>query len=125
MAPLWARVWSRRRAILTLALSATVVAGVIVFLLPNWYRSEAQLLPPSEDEGGVGLSSLLRGVGVPGVKIPTEVSAGDVFITVLESRRVSEQIVNRFNLRSLYKKKFLDDTIKELHQHASFKLTEA
>jgi tyrosine-protein kinase Etk/Wzc len=125
IAPLWARVWSRRRAILTLTLCASLVAGVLVFLMPNWYRSEAQLMPPSEDEGGFGLASLLRGVGVPGVKIPTEVSAGDVFVTVLESQRVSEQIINRFNLRKLYKQKYLDQTVKELHHHASFKLTEA
>jgi len=125
LAPLWERVWSRRRAILTLTLCASLAAGVIVFLLPNWYRSEAQLMPPSEDEGGFGLVNLLRGVGVAEVKIPTEVSAGDVFLTVLGSRRVSEQMVNRFNLRTLYKQKFLDDTIKELRRHASFKLTQA
>ena len=123
--PLWERVWAHRRPITTLVLSATVVVGIIAFLLPPWYRAKAELLPPAEDESGVGAASLLRGVGVPGIKIPTEVSPADVFVVVLQSRRISEQIVSRFDLMRLYKTKFMEDAIKELSSHASFKVAAA
>jgi tyrosine-protein kinase Etk/Wzc len=123
VAPLWDRVKARRRGIAVLVASATIVVTVISFLLPAWYRAEAELLPPSQDETGVGLSSMLRGVGVPGVKIPTEVSPADVFLVVLGSRRINEQIVQRFNLKALYKKKLMDDALKELRGHTRFKLT--
>jgi tyrosine-protein kinase Etk/Wzc len=125
LAPLWARVWARRRSILVRVLVATVAVGLIVFLLPNWYRAESELLPPSEDESGFGIASLLRGVGVPGVKIPNEVSPADVFMAILQSRRIGMQIVNRFDLKKVYKKKFMVDAVKELHKHTDFKLTDA
>ncbi len=124
LAPLWDRVWTRRRPILTLVLVATVVVGVIAFILPPIYRADTELLPPTEDETGLGLASLLRGVGLPGVKIPTPVSAGDVFMAILQSRRVNEQMVERFGLRKLYKKKFTEDAVKELRSHVRFKQTE-
>jgi uncharacterized protein involved in exopolysaccharide biosynthesis len=125
LAPLWSRVWASRRPIATLVIAATLVVGIIAFLLPPWYRAECELLPPTEEETGFSLSSLLRGVAVPGVKIPTQVTPADVFMAVLQSRRVSQQIVNRFDLRRLYKQKFMIDAIDELHNHARFKLTEA
>lgn len=123
LAPLWRRVLARRRPIAVLVIVSTLVVGGIAFLLPPWYRADAELLPPSEEESGMGLASLLRGVGVPGVKIPTQVSPADVFMAVLGSRRIGEEMVNRFDLKRLYKKKFTEDTVKELRRHSRFKLT--
>jgi len=125
IAPVWRRVWARRRQIVTLVLSASIIVGAISFLLPPWYRAEAELLPPSGDDTGVGLATMLRGMTVPGVRLPMEVSPADVFLIVLESRRVNERMVNRFDLKRLYKCKYMVDAIKELRSHASFKLTQA
>jgi uncharacterized protein involved in exopolysaccharide biosynthesis len=82
------------------------------------------LLPPSEEDTGVGLSSLLKGIGVPGVKVPTQSEPADVFVAILKSRRVNEEIVRRFNLRSLYHKQLNVDALKELSRHAHFVLDE-
>ena len=125
LAPLWGRVWARRRPILSFVIAATVIVGVIAFLLPPWYRGETELLPPSEEETGIGLASLLRGMAVPGIKIPTQVTPADVFIVVLGSQRVAEQMVNRFDLRRRYNTKFTVDAVKELHDHTRLKLTPA
>jgi uncharacterized protein involved in exopolysaccharide biosynthesis len=125
IAPLWRRIWARRKGIFVLVTCATLLAGVVAFMMPPWYLAHAELLPPSEDEGGLGLSSLLRGVGLPGVKIPTEVTPGDVFMVILRSRRLSEQIVEKFNLKQLYKRKLMEDTVKDLKTHTSFDLTDA
>ena len=124
LAPRWDRVWARRRVIFTLVASATIAVGIIAFILPPWYKAQVELLPPSEDDSGLGVTNLLRGIGVPGVKIPTEVSPGEVFLVVLQSRRVGGQMASRFDLKRLYKTKFMEDAIKELHGHSSFKLTE-
>jgi uncharacterized protein involved in exopolysaccharide biosynthesis len=123
LAALWDRIWARRGWILTLATAAALVVGVIAFLLPPWYKAEAELLPPSDDDTGMSLSSMLRGVAVPGVRIPSQISPGEVFQITLESRRVSEEMVNRFDLKHLYHKKFMIDAIKELRHHARFKQT--
>ena len=123
--PLWHRVWSRRRAILALVFPATVIVGIIAFTLPPWYTAKAELLPPTEEESGVGFASLLRGMTLPGINIPGQSTPADVFIVVLGSWRVNEQVVNKFGLMKLYKAKYMVDAIDELRHHARFKLTEA
>jgi tyrosine-protein kinase Etk/Wzc len=123
LAPLWERVWARRRRIAMMVFVATVVVGTIAYLLPPWYRAEAELLPPTEEDSGFGLASLLRGMAVPGVKIPTQATPADVFVVILQSRRIGELIVERFDLKRRYKKKLMEDAIQELRRHSSFKLT--
>jgi tyrosine-protein kinase Etk/Wzc len=122
---LWDRIWSRRRAVATLVLAATILMGIIAFLLPSWYRGEAALLPPSEEESGVGLSSLLRGIGVAGVKVPTQAAPADVFVAILQSRGLNEAIVRRFGLQRRYRTRFLVDAVKQLRRHARFTVTDA
>ena len=122
---LWGRIWSRRRTVATLVVAATVLTGIVAFLLPSWYRGDAVLLPPSEEESGVGLSSLLRGIGVAGVKVPTQAVPADVFVAILESRGLNEEIVRRFGLQRRYRARFLVDAVKQLRRHAGFKVTDA
>lgn len=122
LAPVWERIWARRRGIAVLALAASLLAGVIAFLSPPWYRADASLMPPSEESPAGGIASLLRGFGVPGVRIPTQVTPADVFISVLESRRINEEIVTRFDLVKRYDVKILSDALKELRSHVRFEL---
>jgi len=122
---LWDRVRARRRGITILVAAATIAVGTIAFLLPPWYRATAELLPPSEEESGIGLATLLRGVAVPGIKIPTQVTPADVFMVVLQSRRIGEQMVNRFDLKRRYDQKLMIDAIEDLHDHTRFNLTAA
>lgn len=125
VAPSWSRVWGKRRRIILLALAATVITGVIAFLLPTWYQARTELLPPTDEESGLSLSGLLRGVAVSGMKIPNEVAPVEVFVVILRSRTINEQMVNRFQLKQLYKQRLMEDAIKELLTHARFKLTPA
>jgi tyrosine-protein kinase Etk/Wzc len=122
---LWDRVWARRRLILLLVIPATVLVGIVAFILPPWYQAETELMPPREEESGVGLTTLLRGVGVPGVRVPGQVTPADVFMAMLDSRRINGQVVSRFDLKKLYNVKYTIDAIEELKRHARFKLTAA
>ena len=122
---LWDRVWARRRGITILVAITTILVGTLAYVLPPWYRASAELLPPSEEETGVGLSTLLRGVAVPGIRIPTQVTPADVFMVILQSCRIGEQMVDRFDLRRRYKQKLMIDAIQELHDHTRFELTQA
>jgi tyrosine-protein kinase Etk/Wzc len=118
---LWDRVHARRRAILWLVIVSTVIVGAVAFLLPSWYRAEASLLPPG-DEASFGLGNLLKGIGVPGVKVPTQATPADVFLAILESRRASEEMVQRFDLKRRYHKRFMVDAVKELRRHVSLRV---
>ena len=121
----WQRVWMRRRSVVTMAIVAAALGAAVAFLLPTWYRSESVLMPPTESESGFGLASLLRGISVPGISLPTTSTPADVFVAILQSRRLSESIVKEFDLQNRYRVKFLDDALKELATHTKFKLTQS
>ena len=113
----WDRIVARRRAILGLVIVSTVLVGIIAWLLPPWYRAEASLLPPSE-ETSFGVGNLLKGIGVPGIKVPTQATPAEVLLAILQSRRVNEEIVRRFDLQRLYHRRLMVDAVKELQRHA-------
>ncbi len=125
VALLWNRVWEYRRPIAIFTCVITVLTGIVVFTLPPVFQATASLLPPAQEDTGIGISQLLRGVAVPGIKIPTQSTPADVFLAVLDSRRLREEIVNRFDLKKVYKRKFMQDAIKDLKQNTKFKLTDA
>ena len=123
---LWHRTWAYRRPIVILVLSATVITAVVAFLTPPWYRATGTLLPPGEEETGFGIARLLKGMtGVPGAKIPTQATPADIFLAVLESRRLSREMVDYFDLKKRYQKKFMEDAVKELKGHVKFKLNDS
>jgi uncharacterized protein involved in exopolysaccharide biosynthesis len=119
------RLWRRRRLIGGTVIVATLLTALAAFLLPPWFRAQASLLPPAEEESGLGLARLLRGVAVPGVTIPGQATLADVFLAVLESRRINEEVVKRFDLKNLYRRRLVEDALRELAQHTEFTLTEA
>lgn len=125
LAPLWNRIAARRRPILGLVLGVTLLTAAVAFLLPVYFRAEASLLPPNEEEAGFGLSSLLRGIGVAGVKVPTQATPADVFLVILESRRVAEEMVQRFDLKTRYRKRLMADAVRQLRQNTRFELSDA
>src|SRR5215510_13857061 len=111
---LWQRIRRRGRRIGAIAAAATALSVAAALLLPSWYSATASLLPPSDEDSAFGLSSLLKGIGVPGVKVPTQSQPADVFVAILKSRRVNEEVVRRFDLRARYKKKTQTDARREL-----------
>ena len=124
-AKLWDRMWVRRRPIGGMVAVATILSVVVALLLPPWYRAQGSLLPPTEEQSGFGLVGLIRGLAVPGVKIPTEATPADVFLAILGSRTLSEEIVKRFDLQRHYHRRLMEDAIRELRRHTRFRLTEA
>lgn len=121
---LWHRIWDRRRGVVLLVVAGVAVSVAAALLMPRWYRSSASLLPPSEDDAGFGVTSLLKGIAVPGIKLPTQASPGDVFVAILESRRVNEEVASRFDLQSRYRQKTREATLRELRRHTKFRLTD-
>jgi uncharacterized protein involved in exopolysaccharide biosynthesis len=125
LSTLWRRTWQHRFQIGALVLVATVLTAGVSLLMKPWYLATCSLLPPAEEETGFGIARLLKGAAVPGVKIPTQATPADVFLAVLDSRRINEQIVARYHLQQRYKTRFVEDAIKELKSHVRFKLTDA
>jgi uncharacterized protein involved in exopolysaccharide biosynthesis len=90
--------------ILGLTFSAGVAAAVISFLLPNIYTATTKILPPQQTQsttsamlGQLGVLSGLAG-GSFGIKNPN-----DLYVGMLKSRTVADNIIERFDLKKVYK----------------------
>jgi uncharacterized protein involved in exopolysaccharide biosynthesis len=128
--PVWdirelgAVLWRWRRFLLRSVGIVTAASVVLALLLPSWYRASSALLPPQEEMAGFSVSTMLRGLTIPGVKIPTQASPGEVFVAILISRTLLTELVQEFDLRRIYKKKSVEETVNELRRHVSAQISE-
>ena len=110
-------------------LNTLVVAGlavVVALILPKWYRSTASVFPP-EDEGMplTGLSNLVSvaNAGMVGrSSLPVLASPSDLFVAVLESRTVGEEVIRRHDLQRVFHAKDMDSALKALKERVRFKV---
>ncbi len=101
----------------------TIVAAIVLFflILSRWYKSVATVMPPKEKSSLSLLTSIskaaapLRSLGLGAQS--DEISQ---FLTILNSRRVAEAVIRKFDLQKVYKLADIDKTIKELEGNVSF-----
>jgi uncharacterized protein involved in exopolysaccharide biosynthesis len=104
-----------KRLIVLVTLGVTILAAIIVFLVPKSYTATATILPPQQNQSV--LSSMLGQMAGAqaldlrdlGLKNPS-----DVFVAMLKSRTVEDALVNRFDLRKVYNVKRYEDARKRL-----------
>ena len=107
---------------------AVVVSVVYALLLPNWYRASASFLPPSGQSGLLervtgGLSTTLRSFGLSGIGGEGE---GYSYIAILESRRIREELIEEFDLMTVYdiSDGSMEKTLKALSNNSDFSYEE-
>jgi tyrosine-protein kinase Etk/Wzc len=112
-----------KRTILTFALVLLVLTAAVVYLVMKpMYTAEAVFLPP---QGSPGSSMALQlsqlgslggvGAGVLGLKSP-----GDVYVGILNSRTVADDLVQKFNLQKVYDTKMFSDSVRKLQSRSTF-----
>lgn len=117
--------WNQRYVVSRLTLAAFLVSALIAFVIPRRYESTARLMPPDQTSStsgmallaaagnaGSGLGSLAG--GILGLK-----SSGALFIGILQSRTVEDDIVNKFHLQKIYRDRYAEDARKDLASHSS------
>ncbi len=113
----WRVIWKRRRLIGVLCSTSVLAALIFSLLSPKIYESTATIIAPDEGPRGGFLASLATtGITqqVPGISIPSLMPNQDIFISILKSRRIAENLVEQFKLREYYKSVHLEDAIKSL-----------
>ena len=111
----------RRIALITVI--ALVIGVVVALLLKPTYTASALILPPQQQQssasallgslaplaalGGGGASSLLK-------------NPADMYIGILKSETIADQLIAQFHLRKVYRTKTLNDTRKALEKHTEF-----
>lgn len=94
----------RKKLVIGLPLVVTCTAALISLVLPNIYSASTTLLPPQQAQSSAGaLLSQLGGAaslagGLTGLKNPN-----DLYVGMLKSRTVADKLVNRLNLKTVYK----------------------
>jgi uncharacterized protein involved in exopolysaccharide biosynthesis len=76
------------------ALAAGLLTAVITLFLPNYYRSEARLLPVESKGIGGSLGGLATAAAAFGVAVPGGEGNDANFVDVLNSRWLREQLLN-------------------------------
>lgn len=105
-----------------MTLVLTVISTVGIYSLPPSYKAEATILPPQQVQSS--LSSLISATGglaasgmasQLGLKNPA-----DLYIGILKSRTIADDIVNRFQLQKIYHAKLHSGARAILGSHATF-----
>jgi uncharacterized protein involved in exopolysaccharide biosynthesis len=115
--------WNRRRFLIRATIWGLVAATAIAFLIPKRYQSTAELMPPdqSSGQGAAMLAALSSRVGgslaslaenALGVK-----TTGDLFVGILNSDTVRDDVIQKFDLEKVYKTHYVEDARKQLAEH--------
>jgi len=98
--------WERRRCLLRMAMSLSLLALMTGLLTPNTYRSTTRLMPPDKQNGSnlAALASRVAGSDLAFLAddLPGMQSTGALFVGVLSSRTTQEKIVEQFQLAKVY-----------------------
>jgi uncharacterized protein involved in exopolysaccharide biosynthesis len=106
-------------------IAAAVVSVTISLIMPNWYAGRSTFLPPQGPEDTTGLMQLssVMGINLGGMGLLSDSPMMDVMIGVLKSRRLRAEMVDRFDLTTLYRAKSREHAIRELEDHIFVRTT--
>jgi uncharacterized protein involved in exopolysaccharide biosynthesis len=118
------------RMIIFASAGVMVLTYLALLLLPSKYTATARLLPPQQNLTLSGqLLNTLGGGGIPGAPVTGGISGlaagflglkspSDLYVDIMTGPTVYNRIIDRFNLRQLYKEKYLESARKTLSKNA-------
>jgi len=111
--------WQNRRVLFACAWKTLLLATVVAFLIPVQYESTTRLVPGESSKTSLSMMSALAAKaaggsdldlsGLLGMKTP-----GAFYVSILQSRTVQDRLINRFDLRKVYGKRYYQDARKKL-----------
>jgi uncharacterized protein involved in exopolysaccharide biosynthesis len=124
--------WGNRRRLRRITLSGLILATILAFIMRNSYTSVTRLMPPERESstsplfmmaamasGGSGGGSGGSGSSLGDVAsdILGTKSEGALVVEIMQSRSVADVLIQRFDLRSVYKVKYWEDARQRLKSH--------
>jgi uncharacterized protein involved in exopolysaccharide biosynthesis len=112
--------WERRQILWRVTICSLVLSTAIAFLIPKEYESGTRIMPPDQQGMGPAMLAALAGKAMPGAFGALAGSmfgmkdTGALFVQLLQSGTVQGQIVDRFDLQRVYRKRYRQDTLKKL-----------
>lgn len=127
-------VWQNRQFIFRSALAGLLLSVLIAFLIPRRFESSARLMPPDQGSSGMGMSAgmaiLAAATGSGGSQLGPGIgsmagdllglkNSSDLFIGVLQSRTVQDDLINKFDLKKVYWDRRMEDAREDLGKHTN------
>jgi uncharacterized protein involved in exopolysaccharide biosynthesis len=120
-AELFRSFWLKRRLLVGAAVAGLVISTVLAFLIPPRYTSTVQLMPP-DSHSGTGLAMIAalaskgtgNGLGSMAGDLLGMKSTGALFVGVLRSQTTQDRIVQQFDLKKVYGKKYVVEAREKL-----------
>jgi uncharacterized protein involved in exopolysaccharide biosynthesis len=118
--------WRHRRFLWRVFWMTAVLSTAVAFIIPKRFKSTAKLVVPDNQANSMisGLASRVGGGGSSGLGLGLDPSSllglktpGAFYAAVLESRTVQDHLVEKFDLRTHYKKKYYQDARKKLDRN--------
>lgn len=105
-----------KNLILLTVAAAAIVSAAISLVLTKSYTANARILPPQESSSiaGAMLGQLGPLLGAAAGKDLGLRNPNDMYVAMLHSRTVSDRLIDRFSLMSVYNKKFRVDARHKL-----------
>jgi capsule polysaccharide export protein KpsE/RkpR len=123
MLPYLRLLWARRRLIYRVGLYALLASTAIAFLIPKRFEATTRLMPPDSQSSGLAMAAAAMagggsggggGLGALASDVLGLKSSSDVFVGILGSRTVQDDLINRFDLKKLYHASNMEDARKSL-----------
>ena len=113
----WQVIYGRRKTIIAFCTVVVLATLGVSFMLPKFFESTATLLPQLESNNGMGLGALLASGGAGtatqslGISLPgAPATPADLFLAMLKSRIMADEVIRRFNLMDRFENKTMHDT---------------
>ena len=126
----WQVIYGRRKAIIAFCTVVVLATLGVSVMLPKIFESTATLLPQLESNAGFGLGALLGSSGAGtaaqslGISLPgAPATPTDLFIAMLKSRIMADDVIRQFKLMERYEKEMMQDTRKALEGATSIVVT--
>lgn len=120
------QLWDERTFLGRVLLVGLVAGLLVAFAIPSEYRSSVQLMPPDNQsntgmlfaalaaKGGIAGGAGGGGLGALAGDLLGIKNSGALFIGILRSRTVEDRLVQRFDLKKVYRDRMEEDARREL-----------
>jgi len=112
--------WAHRRILVRGALLAFILSVAATLVIPKQYESTARIMPPENSGAGTALLAAITGrselsglSGLASSLLGTR-TTGPLFVDLLRSATVSNDLIDQFQLQRIYRKRYRVDTAKRL-----------
>lgn len=118
--------WLSRMLLLRVTGIAFGVSVAVAFLIPKMYVAQARIMPPEMSGANSAFLEALAGrafgsdaLGGLALSLVGSRNSGALFVDLLQSASVSDQLIDRFQLQSVYRKRYRVDAAKVLARRTS------